>query len=156
MPRYIIEEATEDHFVFLAVHLATWIKLFPAYADDEVDTDHTIDQLYRMAPILHGRVLLDTHNEDEVVGILAYTITPSLWSTRVEAAELFFVIKPEARGIYNAVALIKDAERDAWAKGATRFYMGNSSGFDDEAIAKLYTRLGFMPHSGNFIKSKEV
>ena len=150
--RYRVKQATQDDFYYMALTIKDWIALFPAFANIKVDTDHTINQVEQMAEVLYGQVLMDTESEDRIVGALLYTIAPSLWSPELEAAELFFCVEEEARSLYTAVGLITAAVHNSKIVGATRFIMGNSAKYDDAGIAKLYTRLGFMPHSGTFVK----
>ena len=150
--RYAVQDATEDDFYYMAVTIDKWVGMFPAYKHIKVDTDHTIEMIEDMWRVLYGQVLIDTQDSGIIVGALLYTLSPSLWSPELEATELFFCVEEQARSLYTAVDLIRAAEAQAFEEGAQRFTMGNSAKYDDAGIAKLYTRLGFMPHSGNFIK----
>ena len=89
-------------------------------------------------------VMLVAEQGDALVGMLCVHIDPATFTPAVIAAELVWWMEPEFRGGMSAVRLVRAAEDDARAKGATVFNMCILSTSPPEA-AELLKMLGYAP-----------
>lgn len=89
-------------------------------------------------------VMLVAEHDGRLIGMLCAHIDPATFTPAVIAAELVWWIEPEFRGGMSAVRLVRAAEDDARAKGATVFNMCILSTSPPEAD-KLLKMLGYAP-----------
>lgn len=94
----------------------------------------------------HGLLLVDEFYGEiaGMIGMIA-TIHPTSWESM--ASELFWYVPPEVRG--GGLKLLFSAERWAWANGIRKCLMVSPN---DERVAALYRRLGYVELETSFIK----
>ena len=100
-------------------------------------------QGFAEAGIVPGVMLVAEH-DGKLIGMLCAHIDPATFTPAVIAAELVWWMEPEFRGGMSAVRLVRAAEGDARAKGATVFNMCILSTSPPEA-AELLKMLGYAP-----------
>lgn len=81
--------------------------------------------------------LLVSERSGEIVGMIGFVIFPHFLSGETTAGEVFWWVEPEHRG--EGVKLLREAERYARARGATKIQMIAPT----DRVALLYQRLGY-------------
>jgi GNAT superfamily N-acetyltransferase len=95
----------------------------------------------------------DDEDPDEIIGLFVATCGPMWFGNDRVAGDLAFYVKPEMRGGWTAVLLVKQFE--AWARGdaeAKWLAPGISTRIDHERVRDLYLKLGYRPFGERFLK----
>jgi len=98
-------------------------------------------------------VVLVAEDAGELIGITAAIAYPMYFNpAKLVAQELWWYIKPEARGGVASKLLFQEIEK--WSKGkqAEAMFMVALDNDRVEAMAKMYGRLGYMPTERAFVK----
>lgn len=85
----------------------------------------------------------------EIVGAIGVSLLPSLKSRALIRMERFWWVEPEARGL--GLALYRAADRWARAHGAEIHSLVSPAA--DEAVARLYRRMGYVPVETVWVKT---
>lgn len=87
--------------------------------------------------------------KDGLCGAICVQFVRMYFNSRAKFANEFFWFSNDPR---LGLKLLREAERVAFERGAACFILGNQT--NDERIAGIYTRLGYRPFSGNFVKGR--
>jgi hypothetical protein len=98
-----------------------------------------------------GRLLV-VEQDYALVGMAASIIFPLYCNMNVRLGqEIFWWVAPEHRnGIGDT--LLEELEKDALAQGAVLFMSAALAGLRDKAIARVYSRKGYVPSENTFIR----
>jgi len=92
--------------------------------------------------------------DEEYIGFFAGIITELWFGTEKAAYDLAFYIKPEHRGGFVSVRMIKAFEQWAKQQGCCTINVGSSAQISTDSARRLYTRLGY--NECGFLAHKEI
>lgn len=96
------------------------------------------------AGIAPGVMLVAEDDAGDLVGMLSLFLDAATFTPRVVAGELVWWMEPEHRGGMGAVRLVREAEREAKARGAHVIRMA-VLGTSPEEAHEILVRLGYAP-----------
>lgn len=126
-----------------------------AHRDMVLDEDRLIAQIKGAATndSIYFRLAV---REGEFLGGFFGMISTVFFSQELVAKDLAWFVMPDWRGGAAALILLEDFERWALARGVRKFFLGQSTGVQQEATARLYRRLGYSVVGINAVKNKSV
>lgn len=98
-------------------------------------------------------LILCLWKNDQIIGILAATVTEILFSYAKIAAEIVWWIEPEHRGSKDSISLVSAFEH--WAEEVVRADIIQMVALEDEnveTVSRFYKRKGYTPVERGFIK----
>lgn len=94
--------------------------------------------------------------DEEVVGGFFGAIGGSFFSDEMSCRDLAWFITKSRRGSIAALLLIADFEQWGIDRGIRKFFLGQSTGANIEATAKLYEHLGYTIVGMNGVKTAQL
>lgn len=88
----------------------------------------------------------------EVIGVFFGMVTSLFFSDQRAATDKAWFVRKSRRGSYAAVLLVRDFERWAIQRGATKFFLGQSTGVQMDLTQQLYEALGYTKVGVNTVK----
>lgn len=99
--------------------------------------------------ISHGIALVAEAN-GEVAGVFLGVVSPHFFGNDLCSTDFIQYVLPRFRGGMTGIRLIKTYIEEARRAGVKDICIGNSSGIATERTGKLYERLGFQLHGGDY------
>lgn len=94
--------------------------------------------------------------DGEVIGGFFGVIGGSFFSDEISCKDLAWFITKSRRGSIAALRLVADFEQWGLDRGVRKFYLGESTGVNMEATAKLYEHLGYTIVGMNGVKTAQM
>lgn len=89
----------------------------------------------------------------EILGFMWVALDQPVWTRDIIAYDLFLYVAKGKRNLFNAKALVTEAEKWAKANGAKAMHTGANSGiFKDRPAKALYGHMGYDEGGLNFYK----
>lgn len=88
-----------------------------------------------------------------VIGCAGALVFPQWWNaSEIVAQELFWFVDKDHRGTSAGIRLLKALEKSAKEKGAKKLMMICLHDLDGEKVAKMYSKLGYVPQEQTYIR----
>lgn len=81
--------------------------------------------------------------DGRIAGVILACAFPMLCSDAYAVSELGLFVRPEWRGSRLSLSLLREMEKWARNRGASRICAGSSAAISDEAATRVYTHMGF-------------
>jgi GNAT superfamily N-acetyltransferase len=133
-----IRKATVDDIPVIKVMLRMLREESPEYSNVPIDEEFVTENLHALVTRDDVVFLFDVGR-----GFMFGYIGRSFHDPRVVAHEELVYILPVHRGMGQAIHLIKAWEEAVRAKGATKIFVGCTTGINNHGVSLLYKRLGY-------------
>ena len=130
---------TEREVLALATKFAKWSQEFPVYKE-QFDFEYVCAMLLDAKDYLGYEALYDG---TDMVGCIAYIISPSFQSAELDANIIVFYIEPKYRTYRNAATLLGSMVELSKMAGVKHIRAVASTGYRSRSVEKLYSRFGF-------------
>lgn len=121
--------------------------------DGKLDFDHFCKSWGSLIQLDMACIMVYIDSSKKPRGIIGGTLTTCLMTNEPIAQEAFWWTEPELRGTPAGLRLLTAWWNYMAAKGAVRVYVGNLMEVEHEAMARLYTRLGFRPLETHYVRN---
>lgn len=99
--------------------------------------------------VSHG-IALVAESGGEIAGVFLGVVSPHFFGNDLCSTDFIQYVRPEFRGGMAGIRLIKGYIKAARRAGVKDICIGNSSGISTERTGRLYERLGFQLHGGDY------
>jgi hypothetical protein len=99
-----------------------------------------------------GRVLAAFTPEAEIMGILAFIVSPDLWTGEKQGVECAWFMLPQYRGGKAALYLLNKFEADCKELGCHQVAMIHLETISPKALEKLYLKRGYRLVEKHYIR----
>lgn len=124
---------------------------FHAFSADPVPYNRQSAEITARSLMTVGFIMIAEHGAD-VVGMIGVAVIPLFFNFDAKLAqELMWWVDKDARGSGAAIRLIRAAETEAKARGATRLIMARLAN-SPEHVHQLYDRLGYRAAESMHVK----
>lgn len=87
-------------------------------------------------------IMLVAEEDYEIHGAFAGALSPMWFGNDLVATDYALFLSPEHRGNFTAPQLVKEYVKQAKEKGAKQIFIGTSTGYESEKLAKFFERMG--------------
>jgi GNAT superfamily N-acetyltransferase len=138
----MLRVATTDDIPKLVKLCEEIVPTLPEYKDVGFDSSHTEKSLYNL--LRHENIkLFIIEVENNIDGLIIGASGPEYFMTGNVCREMFFWVRPEARGVGYATILLEAFEDWAKQMGCYRVELAATSGFKPKLVGRMYERAGY-------------